>query len=921
MFNPGGFPIRKIPLRCLLVVPFVLQIFAVVGLTGWVSLRSGQKAVNDLAAQLRNEVTARIEQKLSNHLETAPLVNQINIDAIRLGILNLSAATQAKTHIKNQLRQFPNLSGITIATEAPNYVGMVYDDRGLPVLTLWNHQQGGVIDYQLNQRGEITAAIPQPDYDHRKRPWYQAAVQAGQAIWQEPYITINPQRLVISADQPFYDGQGRLLGVADAELTLSNLSEFLANIRIGKTGQTFIVERDGELVATSTAQPTFRINPKTQEPERLLATESDNQLVRETSQFLLDQFGNLTQIDTIQQLDFRTAGDRMYVQVMPFHADQGLDWLVVVTVPEADFMETINANTRNTLWLCLGALGFATTVGLITSHWLIQPILGMVSAADALSKGNWNQHLPRSRFGELALLASAFNHMAEQLQMSFSALQYNAYHDALTGLLNQTAFRLRLQEAIARRNYFLQTATDQYRYFDRTGHTDGHLAPPSYLFAVLFMDLDYFKHVNDSLGHLAGDQLLVAVTRRLKKCLLEYRVDYSENAIARFGGDEFVILLDPVQDMTDATELADRIATELQKPFNLEGKEVFISTSIGIVMSPNGGSQPESFLRNADIALYRAKANGKSGYAVFDAQMHTDAVDRLQLEMDLRRAIEQRSLKVYYQPIVDTQTQQLRGFEALVRWDHPQQGWVAPQNFIPIAEETGLIVRLGWWLLEQACQQMRRWQQQFPLSQTMTMSVNVSSKQVFQSDFLQQLERILVITQLPPHCLKLEITESVLMHSDESTRSKLKRIKQLGIQLCIDDFGTGYSSLSYLYRFPIDTIKIDRSFIQQLDQRNNHLEIVAAIAVLAHKLGMNVVAEGVETPEQLNYLRQIGCEQVQGFLFSMPIAASQIDPYLTAGTALDWLNRFPHPESCPESRPESRESRAESRSEWLKSSG
>ncbi|MBW4468161.1 MAG: EAL domain-containing protein [Pegethrix bostrychoides GSE-TBD4-15B] len=893
MPNNRGVSIRNLPLSFLLVVPFVMQIFVVVSLTGWISLRNGQKAVNDLASQLRNEVAARIQQKLSDHLRIAPLVNQVNVDALRLGMLDLDNQKLIQQQLAAQLRQFSQLSGITLATETPSYAGIAYDEEGRRILSLWN-PEGGLTDSILDAQDQIVSQTVDAKYDHRRRPWYQTAVKAGRSVWQEPYVTINPQRLVISADQPFYDAQGQLLGVADAELTLTSISEFLSEIHVGKTGQTFIIERNGTLVATSTPQQPFRLDPKTQEPERLLATQSSDLLVSQTAQFLGQTFRRLDQINAPQQLEFELAGERQFLQVMPFQDQQGLDWLVVVTVPEADFMETINANTRTTVWLCLGALAVSTLIGLWTAQRLVRPISGVISAADALSKGHWNQHLPPSRFGELALLAGAFNHMAEQLQLSFNALQYNAHHDPLTGLLNQTAFRLQLREAIARRDYFLSQSSDWSSDWSsqQSSQQIGQQASQqsSYCFAILFLDLDYFKLVNDSLGHLIGDQLLVAVTQRLQAIVIKHQAIADRladnNVIARFGGDEFVILLDPIQDIQDATQLANQISHELQKPFNISGNEVFISTSIGIVISTNGGAQPESFLRNADIALYRAKANGKASYELFDAVMHTQAVTRLQLETDLRRAIEQQELKIYYQPIIEIHSCRIAGFEALLRWHHPTQGWVSPAEFIPIAEETGLIVRLGEWVLHQACVQMQRWQQQFAGCAALTLSVNLSSRQFFQADFLESLEQTLARTGLSPENLKLEITESIFINTGEATKAKLRRIKQFGVQLSIDDFGTGYSSLSYLHRFPIDTLKIDRSFIQRLQPTQDNLEIVEAIVVLAHKLGMTTVAEGVETATQLQLLRQIGCEQIQGFLFSRPVEASKIAAMLIGGTTL-----------------------------------
>jgi diguanylate cyclase (GGDEF)-like protein len=853
-------PSPKVPLRLVLVLPFVFEVFAAVSLTGWISLHNGQKAVNDLASQLRTEVAARIQQKLTDHLENAPLVNQINVDAIALGTLNPDDHEATTRHIFKQLKQFPNLTGITIATEQPNYVGVVYDENGLKMVTLWDKVTGGVVDKLLAEQGRVVSALRDAEYDHRQRPWYLMVLEANRPVWQEPYVTINPRRFVISADHPIHDKRGNFIGLADAEISLTDISDFLRSLRIGKTGQTFIMERDGDLIATSTDQEAYYINPDSQQPERLKATQSNDLIIYETAKYLTQKFDNLSQIDRSQQLDFMVNGEHMFVQVMPFYDPKGLDWIVVVTVPESDFMETINTNTHTTIVLCLVALAIATGIGILTSRWLMLPILKTISAANALSSGDWHQRVPNSRVSEVDLLSGAFNRMANQLQESFGKLEYNAYHDSLTGLLNQTAFRKKLQGAIEHRIHSLN---------DRR-LTDN----PNYLFAVLFLDLDYFKLVNDSLGHLIGDELLIEVSQRLKHCIR------SSDAIARFGGDEFIILLDHLTHKTDATQVAAKISRELQRPFKLSGNEVFISTSIGIVYSNISDNEPESFLRNADIALYRAKSNGKANYEVFDAEMHTETVGRLQLETDLRHAIEQKELEVYYQPIIDLETFETKGFEALVRWKHPARGMIAPAEFIPVAEETGLIVKLGWWVLRQACHQMHVWQQQFPACQFMTVSVNLSSKQFLQSDLFEQVERILEETRLLGTSLKLEITESILMNHSEAIRIKLKQLRILGIQLSIDDFGTGYSSLSYLHRFPINTLKIDRSFISLMGTQSENLGIVEAIIVLAHKMGMDVIAEGVETQEQSEYLHRMGCEQAQGYLFSAPVLAKDISQVL-----------------------------------------
>ena len=419
-------------------------------------------------------------------------------------------------------------------------------------------------------------------------------------------------------------------------------------------------------------------------------------------------------------------------------------------------------------------------------------------------------------------------------------LLHDALHDALTGLPNRVLFMERLSNAISlasrRRNYS---------------------------FAVLFFDFDRFKLVNDSLGHLVGDQLLIAIARRLEKHL---RVG---DTVARLGGDEFTILLEDIKDGSIATTIADRLQEELTRPFNLSGHEVFTSASIGIALSNIGYDRPEDLLRDADIAMYSAKASGKARYEVFDTTMRTRTVALLQLETDLRRGLERREFKLYYQPIVSLQTGEIRGFEALIRWQHPQRGLVSPTEFIPVAEETGLIVPIGWWVFREACQQMRLWQLQFPEYSSLVMSINLSAKQFAQPDLVEQIKNLLQETELNPSSLKLEITESVIMDNAESATAMLLQLQALGIRFSLDDFGTGYSSLAYLYRFPIHTLKIDRSFINKMD--SEQFEIVRTIVTLAHNLGMDVVAEGVEKVKHLAQLKALNCEYGQGYFFSKPV--------------------------------------------------
>ena len=389
------------------------------------------------------------------------------------------------------------------------------------------------------------------------------------------------------------------------------------------------------------------------------------------------------------------------------------------------------------------------------------------------------------------------------------------------------------------------------------------------MFAVLFLDLDRFKNINDSLGHTHGDLLLVAFAERLERALRPV------DTLARFGGDEFAILLSGMSDATDAVRVAQRISEELSQPFVLDKNSAFATSSIGIALSSTGYDRPEDILRDADTAMYRAKENGKARYEVFDQGMHARAVSRLQLESDLRRAVEEKQFCVYYQPIICLQTGRLSGFEALVRWNHPRRGLVSPADFIPAAEETGLIVPIGEWVLHEACKHIRKMQLEFPSHRSLSLSVNLSARQVAQPDLLDRIQEALVDSKLDPHCLKLEITESVVMENAEAAALMFKQLRALGVQLSIDDFGTGYSSLSYLHRFPLNYLKIDRSFVSRLTTDNDNA-IVRTISTLARNLGMEVIAEGIETEEQYQQLRMLGCEYGQGYLFSQPVGTEGV---------------------------------------------
>ena len=442
-----------------------------------------------------------------------------------------------------------------------------------------------------------------------------------------------------------------------------------------------------------------------------------------------------------------------------------------------------------------------------------------------------------------------YKRIAEQLER-------HGLYDALTNLPNRALFVNRVEHL-----------------FRRAERHSGQTLP----FAVLYFDVDRFKGVNDSFGHHAGDDFLVEIARRLERSLRP------GDTLARLGGDDFAILLEDLRAATDATRVAERIQQNLVAPFAVEGTEVFCSASIGIALGPGGYGQPQEMLRDANTAMYRAKSNGRAGHQIFDADMHKRAVSQLRIETDLRRALERQEFIVYYQPIVDLVTRQLNGFEALIRWKHPTRGLVPPNEFIPVAEETGLIKPMGLWVLQESCRQIRAWQDRG--GTPMRISVNLSGHQLAQPDLVDQIRKTLETTGIDPCLLAVEVTESALVRDMAAAAKVLNDLRKLKVHVNVDDFGTGYSSLSYLQNLPVDTLKIDRSFVKTMDQEGGRSEIVRAIIDLAHSMGLTVVAEGVETRGQLDALTSLHCNGAQGFYFARPLPPEEAQKFLDGGLA------------------------------------
>jgi diguanylate cyclase (GGDEF)-like protein/PAS domain S-box-containing protein len=433
------------------------------------------------------------------------------------------------------------------------------------------------------------------------------------------------------------------------------------------------------------------------------------------------------------------------------------------------------------------------------------------------------------------------------------ALQRQAFYDTLTGLPNRDLL------------------------FDRLSHAVGRMhRKRGYQYAVLFVDLDRFKLVNESLGHAVGDDMLYEIGQRLSGCVRKI------DTVARIGGDEFILLLDDIDDDREAIRVVERVQKELALPFHVREHEVFASASIGIVYSSPEYGAPDHIIRDAETAMYRVKAAGKAGYRVFHSKMHERAVNLLQLETDLRKAVDREEFIIHYQPIMDLQSVEVVGLEALVRWLHPKRGLIPPMEFIPLAEETGMIIPIGAWVFREACSQVAECVRQSSLGHSLMLGVNLSAKQLLQPDLVGQIQSAMAAAQIDPKCVKVEITESVIMENAETVVPTLNDLKRIGVNLAIDDFGTGYSSLSYLHQFPFDTLKIDRSFISKIGVNGDkYTKIIQTIMTLAAHLEMKVIAEGIETELQLERLRGFKCKYGQGYYFSKPVEMEKVKQLLS----------------------------------------
>ncbi len=980
---------NRIPLRLFLTLPFWIEMFVIVGVVGWLSIRNGQQAVNRATLQLRQETTARINSRVTDLLSNSQTINQLTVQAIAQEDLNIDDVLVLQELYWRYLNTFQTIKGLGVGNRSGDLMGMFQRNEGEGVQYFLEYEtvetQEDYVSHQLNSQGQIVkTTILEHDIDARDRPWYQAAAQADGPVWTDVYPSVSKvegHTLAINTAWPVKDAQGELLGVVSVIVDLGQVSQFLESIEFSPSGQIYIFEANGNLIGSSDGRNPVAINGDA--TKRLAATDSQDPIIQATAEYLQTATNNFQQIDQPLQFDVDLLGAKHLVQVTPLRASNQLEWFIVVVAPESDFLAEINAQKRLTFWICVVAFLISAGLSYLTSLWVVNPLNRLNQAVRSVAQGDLLQTVTADHIAEVYDLSDSFNQMSQKLQTLFGQLNavneelaqsesrlkqflealpigvavHNArgqlqylnpvgrsllpHHrippsmatattskpavdsfDALpieqtltgatvrtddvdilvegriinldivaTPVLDEQAevayVITALQDITARKqaerqllhNALHDTLTGLPNRAMLNQHLDAVLQPTKHTeasrFAILFLDLDRFKIINDSLGHGVGDQVLIKIASILDEIVRP------DDVVTRWGGDEYVILLEAITHSKEAIAVAERILGALQAPLVLDNHAVVITASIGMILDTSGYQHASELLRDADTAMYQAKAKGKSRYEIFTPDMRSAATQRLHLENDLRHAIERDELQLIYQPIVSLETGLILSCEGLMRWHHSNLGHILPNEFIPIAEESGMIVTLSTWVLRKACQQLAVWAMAVAPQSLPKLSINLSAKDLTAALPIT-LSEILAETGASASSLNLEITESVLIHHVTETIEVLEKLRALGVSLSIDDFGTGYSSLNYLHRLPVDYLKIDQSFIQSMNLQGQNYRIVETIIALSNQLQIEAIAEGIETVAQLNDLKALGCELGQGYYFSRPLTATKFRELLTS---------------------------------------
>ncbi|RYF01733.1 MAG: EAL domain-containing protein [Comamonadaceae bacterium] len=838
----------QISLRTAIGVPVALLFAATVALHAFTQQRQIGHLIDQESVRLLGAVTSTSRNRLASFLEGPFQIQRTVADAIARHHLYRPGDMQPiHEHLRGIFSELygerAQLGLLGFGSREGDYTAIRREDSRFRLI-LKDQRTRGLMQV-FEDATPMQAVVSVPGYDPRTRPWYTAAERAGEPAWS-PIYTVAGERgdVTISAATPVTE-DGTLIGVVQADVRLDSLNRFLQQEPLRGHGEIFVVDNAGQLVAHSADGTVLaeRRGPDTPY-ERLQAAASTSRQIRAAASQMPDAMAGAS--------DFRfTLDDTVYYgRVTPFSDVRGLDWRIVVLLPETDLLGDTRQLMRQSM---LASAGIAL-VGLLLGLWVLQrvarPIQLTTQAANRLARGEWEDAglTQRSALREPSVLIEAFNQMAARLQYSFRQLQEQLLTDQLTQLLTRRGL------------------------LERAAWTEPRRA------SLSLVGLDAFRSINDSVGFGTGDRLLQAVADRLRERMPQPVL------IARLGSDEFALLHLGVDGVSDEA-LGRAVQVLFSTPFTAGADEVMLNASVGVVSGEMSAGDLPDWLRNASIALGDAKRRGRNQCVVFEPGMVEQSMERARLATELRQALDKDQFLVHYQPVIDLATGRVTGAEALLRWQSPTRGMVPPGVFIPVAEESDLILALGDWVLRHATQAIA---QRLPdLPPQFDIHVNVSARQLIQSDFSARLRQVLRDSGLPPHQLTLELTESVLIEDDALTHSRLVTLRGMGVKVAIDDFGTGYSSLAYMSRLPFDCLKVDQSFVRTLVESPQDAAIVAAVLNMAKGFGVTVVAEGVETEAQASRLRAMGCASAQGYCFGRPAPLE----------ALDLTDRVIHPEA------------------------
>lgn len=982
--------LAKKSLGFVLIVPFVIQIILIGGLVAWLSFMNGQTSVNTITNNLRSEVSKRIEDHLGEFLYTPIHINNTNANLITSGLLDANNSVEIQRFFLNQVRHidsitsmyFGNVDGGIVGAGREGATGNYY------IYKTENALPGNFLKYSVDAHGnqdQLLANIH--NFDARTRPWYTNAMLTKTDSWSGIYSLVTGQDLAIASSQPVYNADNDLIGVASVDIFLSHLSNFMQDLEISENGIAFVVEPTGELIATSSSNSPVQIQNEGKEPSRIKAKESQTKIIADTAAFLREQFGEYYNISSTQQFDFSIEHNRQFVQVTPLTESYGLNWVIVVVVPEADFIGPVERNNLITSFAIIAALILTILFNIFLLRRINKPVAQLSRFTHLIGNERWEGIKSiQSWILEFDLLGDSFIKMGQKLRMSLQNLKdeieerkiiennlklsedqhrtllenipIGVFRTAMNGdiitankaayemfgfsmseahlftnirsqylhpeqrekvlqLINENQEVIDFEIEFKRRNgrrfwssvtcHLLKDensgemtldgtiediterklASDQLRYIathdrvtelpnrvlfeDRLKHALKIADRNATKVVVLLLDLDNFKSVNDAFGHKQGDRLLNLIGQRLLTCVR------SSDTVSRFGGDEFTILLEGITQLDTTHLILEKILAAVSEPVTLNNAEVYVTCSIGVSAYPINGHNADELIQNADHSLYKVKDNGKNDFQFYSTEMKSEVLERLELKNFLRKALEMRELAVHYQPLIDSSQHKVYGAEALLRWNHPNLGLLYPGSFFSLAEETGLIVPIGTWILEQACRQMKSWLDD-GLSLT-RMTVNISHRQLKSADLVNVIKTALNNSGLPSEMLELELSENILFKETEIDLSILDEIKALGVRLAVDDFGTGFTSLSRLTGFDFDTLKIDRYFAIHSTSKKD-AGIVEGIILIAKNLGLEVIAEGVETREELTFYQTYGCKNMQGWYYSKALPAGDFKNYV-----------------------------------------